>query len=305
MQVYRDVTELIGQTPIVKLQKITPEGGAEIYTKLEFLNPGGSVKDRIALKMIEEAERQGKLKPGGTIVEPTSGNTGIGLAMVGAVKGYRVIVVMPEYASWERRQILAAFGAEVVLTPAEQGTSGAVAWARKLVEENPHYFLPNQFENPVNPQAHRETTAQEILQQMGKDLHGVVVGVGTGGTITGIAEGLKPQLPEVKIIAVEPKSSALLSGGQAGSHRIPGIGPDFIPPILNRDLIDEVIPVRDEEAFAMTRRLAREEGILAGISSGAVVWAALQLAQRWGRGKKILALLADSGDRYFSTGVFS
>jgi len=283
---------------MVRLNRVVPDGAAEIVAKLESLNPAGSVKDRIALSMIEDAERRGILKPGATIVEPTSGNTGIGLAMVAAVKGYRLIVTMPEDMSLARRDLLARFGAEVVLTPALEGMTGAVYAAEELVRNNPDYFMPQQFENPANPEIHRRTTAQEILEATEGRLDAFVAGVGTGGTITGVGEVLKQHNPNILVVAVEPSRSPVLQGGRAGPHGIQGIGASFVPGVLNRRIIDEVIGVGDEEAMTMARRLAREEGLLVGISSGANVVAAIKVAKRLGRGKRVVTILPDTGERY-------
>ncbi|GEA19023.1 cysteine synthase A [Moorella sp. E306M] len=303
MKVAADITQLIGRTPVVSLQRLV-ENGAAIYVKLEYFNPGASVKDRIALSMIEAAEAEGKLKPGATIVEPTSGNTGIGLAMIAAARGYRLIIVMPETMSIERRKLLAAYGAEFILTPGHLGMKGAVDKAMELVRENPDYFMPQQFENPANPDVHRRTTAREILEQMGKDLDAFVAGVGTGGTITGVGEVLKQEIPGIKIIAVEPAASPVLSGGRPGPHKIQGIGAGFIPQVLRREVIDEVVTVSNEDALMTARRLAQMEGLLVGISSGAAVYAALQVARRLGKGKKVLAIAPDTGERYLSTELF-
>jgi cysteine synthase A len=292
------VLDLIGDTPMVRLNRVVPNGAAEIVAKLESLNPAGSVKDRIALSMIEDAERRGILKPGATIVEPTSGNTGIGLAMVAAVKGYRLIVTMPEDMSLARRDLLARFGAEVVLTPALEGMTGAVYAAEELVRNNPDYFMPQQFENPANPEIHRRTTAQEILEATEGRLDAFVAGVGTGGTITGVGEVLKQHNPNILVVAVEPSRSPVLQGGRPGPHAIQGIGASFVPGVLNRRIIDEVIGVGDEEAMAMARRLTREEGLLVGISSGANVVAAIKVAKRIGRGKRVVTILPDTGERY-------
>lgn len=297
------VLDLIGQTPMVRLNRVVPEGAAEILGKLEALNPAGSVKDRIALAMIEDAEERGLLKPGDTIVEPTSGNTGIGLAMVAAVKGYRLILTMPEDMSVERRRLLTRFGAQLVLTPAIEGMSGAVYAAQELVEKNPGYFMPQQFNNPANPEIHRRTTAREILRATGERLDAFVAGVGTGGTITGVGEVLKERLPDVLVVAVEPARSPVLAGGRAGIHGIQGIGASFVPGVLNRDVYDELIQVRDEDAFAMTSRLTKEEGLLVGISSGANVWAAIQVAKRLGPGKRVVTMLCDTGERYLSVNL--
>ncbi len=299
------VLELIGRTPVVRLQRMPVPGSATVWAKLERANPGGSVKDRIGLAMIKAAERGGLLKPGGVIVEPTSGNTGIGLAMVAAVKGYRLILTMPETMSVERRTLLAAYGAEIVLTPGVEGMKGAVAKAEELVRENPGSFMPQQFKNPANPKVHRRTTAVEILQQVDGPIHAFVAGVGTGGTLTGVGEVLKERSPAVQIVAVEPANSPVLSGGQPGPHKIQGIGAGFVPDVLNVVLVDEVITVTNEEALETARRLAREEGLLVGISSGAAAFAALQVAERLGDGKTVVVILPDTGKRYLSTGLFS
>ncbi len=301
--IYRKIYETIGNTPLVKINKLACENCAEVYAKLEGFNPGGSVKDRIALYMIEGAEKEGVLKPGGTIIEPTSGNTGIGLAFVCAAKGYRLIIVMPESMSIERRQVLKAYGAEIILTPASEGMAGAIRLAEQLAKEK-GYFMPLQFENKYNPQAHRETTALEILRDMDGKIDAFVAGVGTGGTITGVGEVFKEKIPGVKIVAVEPEKSALLSGGTHSPHKIQGIGPGFIPKILNRNVIDEVIAVSDEDAFEMTRRLAKEEGLFVGISSGAAMVGALKVAQKLGKGKRVVVVLPDGGNKYLSMGVF-
>ena len=294
------VLDLIGRTPVVRLQRLAPPGGAAVFAKLESYNPGGSVKDRIALSMIEAAERDGRLRPGTVIVEPTSGNTGIGLAMVAAVKGYRLILTMPDTMSLERRSLLELFGAEVVLTPGSEGMRGAVAKAQELVRELGDAFMPQQFENPANPQMHRETTALEVLEQMEGRLDALVVGVGTGGTITGVGEVLKEHIPHLKIYAVEPASSPVLRTGRPGPHRIQGIGADFVPPVLNLDVVDEIIGVRDVDAFVMARRLAAKEGILAGISAGAAAWAALRVAESMDPSRRVLAVFPDTGERYLS-----
>jgi len=293
------VLDLVGDTPLVRLNKVIPEGAAEVLGKLESLNPAGSVKDRIALSMIEAAEAQGLLKPGDTIVEPTSGNTGIGLAMVAAVKGYRLILTMPEHMSVERRKLLSRYGAELVLTPAAEGMNGAVLAARELVEKH-GYFMPQQFDNPANPEVHRRTTAREILKATGGRLDAFVAGVGTGGTITGVGEVLKELLPDLQVVVVEPAGSPLLSGGRPGPHGIQGIGANFVPAVLNRDIYDEVIAVSDEDASAMTGRLTREEGLLVGISAGANVFASVQVARRLGPGKRVVTILPDTGERYLS-----
>ena len=293
--------ELIGDTPMVKLSKVVTAGMASVLGKVESFNPGGSVKDRIALSMIQDAEERGILKPGGTLVEPTSGNTGIGLAMISAIKGYRLILTLPEGMSTERVSLLERFGAEVVMTPAIEGMAGAVKKARELVAAIPDAYMPLQFSNPANPRIHRQTTAQEILKATDGALDAFVAGVGTGGTITGVGEGLKKRNPNIQIIAVEPSASAVLSGKPPGHHRIQGIGAGFVPEVLDRSVIDEVITVEDMEAYHMSRRLAKEEGILTGISAGAAVWAALKVAERLGKGKTVVAILPDTGERYLSS----
>lgn len=305
MKPHKNILSLIGNTPILKLNRISDPESAEIWAKLEGFNPGGSVKDRISLSMIEAAEKDGKLKPGGTIIEPTSGNTGIGLGLVAAVKGYRLVLTMPETMSLERRQILQAFGAELVLTAGSKGMMGAVEEAEIILKKNPEYFMPMQFENPANPEVHRNTTAVEILETLGFEIDGFVSGVGTGGTITGVGEVLKSKKPDTWVVAVEPASSPVLSGGNPGPHKIAGIGTGFYPGVLNTRIYNEIITVSDEDAAEMTRRLAIEEGILAGISSGAAVWAALKAAAKLGKGKKVVVILPDRGDRYLSTGLFS
>lgn len=304
MKIYKDILALIGNTPIVRINHLSPQRGAEIWAKLEGFNPGGSVKDRIALSMIETAEREGKLKQGGTIIEPTSGNTGIGLAMVSAVKGYRLILTMPETMSLERRQLLQAYGTELILTSGEKGMLGAVERAEEIYRENPDYFMPMQFENPANPDIHRRTTAVEIINSIGVP-DAFVAGVGTGGTITGVGEVLKEKKTNVRVVAVEPAASAILSGGSPGRHRIAGIGAGFFPGVLNTKVYDEIIPVTDEDAMEMAKKLSLKEGILVGISSGAAMWAAVKVAERLGPGKRIVVIFPDRGDRYLSTGLFS
>jgi cysteine synthase len=294
------VLELIGRTPMIRLNRLPKPGGAVVVAKLESANPGGSIKDRIALAMIEDAERRGRLKPGVTIVEPTSGNTGIGLAMAAAVKGYRLILTMPDDMSVERRRLLERFGAELRLTPAIEGMTGAVFAANQLVEEHGDYFMPQQFENPANPEIHRRTTAQEILEALDGPADALVVGVGTGGTLTGVGEVLRAKWPDVRIVAVEPARSPVLSGGKARPHPIQGIGASFVPGILNRDIIDRIILVRDEDALTWSRRLAREEGLLVGISAGAAAWAACQVAEELAPGQLVVTVLPDTGERYLS-----
>lgn len=294
------VLDLVGNTPMVRLNRVPGEGCAEILAKVESLNPAGSVKDRIALSMIEDAERRGVLKPGATIVEPTSGNTGIGLAMVAAVKGYRLILTMPEDMSIERRKLFSRFGAELVLTPAIEGMTGAVFAAEELVRKHPNYFMPQQFQNPANPAIHRETTAREILDATGGVLDAFVAGVGTGGTITGVGEVLKARNPAILVVAMEPARSRVLAGGRAGLHAIQGIGASFVPGVLNREVYDELLHVTDEDALAMSRRLAREEGLLVGISAGANVCAAITIGRRLGPGKRVVTVLPDTGERYLS-----
>lgn len=292
--------ELIGGTPLVRLNKVVEAGSAEVLGKCENLNPAGSVKDRIALSMIEAAEKEGRLKPGDTIVEPTSGNTGIGLAMVAAVKGYHLIVTMPEDMSLARRDLLARFGAEVVLTPAIEGMTGAVYAAQEIMSKSPEYFMAQQFENPANPEAHRRTTALELLEGCENRIDAFVAGVGTGGTITGVGEVIKEKLPDVSVIAVEPARSPVLQGGRAGVTGIQGIGAGFAPGILNQEIYDEIISVSDEDAIEMSRTLCSTEGLLVGISAGANVWAALKVAKRLGEGKRVVTILCDTGERYLT-----
>jgi len=299
------VLDLVGRTPVVRLNHAGQPGDAEVFVKLEAFNPAGSIKDRPALFMIEEAERQGKLTPDSIILEATSGNTGIGLAMVAAVKGYRLVIVMPENMSEERKKILSAYGAELVLTPADLGMQGAVEKARQMAEEDQRYFMVKQFENPANVESHYRTTAAEILDQCEGHLDALVCGVGSGGTITGIARLLKESLPQVQVVAVEPSTSAVLSGKPAGPHKIQGIGAGFVPTVLNIDLIDRIIPVTDEAAFETCRLLARKEALLVGISSGAAIYAALQIANELGSGHQVLAIAADGMDKYISTELFN
>ncbi|MEE2787559.1 MAG: cysteine synthase A [Myxococcota bacterium] len=294
------MAELIGQTPLVRLTRIVPAGHAEVLVKLESFNPAGSVKDRIAWSMIERAEQDGALKPGYTIVEPTSGNTGIGLALVAAIKGYRLIITMPDDASPERRKLLEHFGAQVVLTPAKKLMNGAIERARDIVASNPSCFMPQQFDNMANPQIHRETTGREIIEATDGRVDAFVAGVGTGGTITGVGEVLKAHDPAIRIVAIEPQRSQALSGGATKPHGIQGIGAGFIPSICNRDVIDEVLACEDEAAYQMARALAREEGISAGISAGANVWGAIQVAQTLGPGKRVITIICDAWDRYIS-----
>lgn len=302
-KIVNSITELVGETPIVKLNRMVDEDSADVYVKLEYMNPGSSVKDRIALSMIEAAEKEGKLKSSDTIIEPTSGNTGIGLAMIAAAKGYKTILVMPETMSMERRNLLRAYGAELVLTPGPEGMRGAVQKARELAKEN-GYYMPQQFENPANPEVHRHTTGKEIVEQMGEQLDAFVAGIGTGGTITGAGEVLKETYPSIKIYAVEPKDSPILSGGNPGPHKLQGLGANFVPDILNTSIYEGIIHVATEEAFEYARRTAKEEGILGGISSGAAIYAALQVAKELGKGKKVLTVLPSNGERYLSTPLY-
>ena len=307
-KIVQSVTDLIGDTPLVRLNRLVPEDRAEIYVKLEYQNPGASVKDRIAISMVEVAEQEGKLKPGDTIVEPTSGNTGIGLALVAAAKGYKAILVMPETMSIERRNLLRAYGADLVLTPGSEGMNGAVKKAEELVKENPGYFMPQQFKNQANVKIHRETTGPEIVEAINSldgKLDAFVAGIGTGGTISGAGEVLKANFKDVKVYAVEPAGSPILSGGNPGPHKIQGIGANFIPDILNREVYDEVITVENEDAFDYARRAAKEEGILCGISSGAAIFAALQVAKKLGKGKRVVAIVPSNGERYLSTPLFN
>jgi cysteine synthase len=303
MRVAQSVSELIGKTPIVKLNRIVESDSADIYLKLEFMNPGSSVKDRIALAMIEDAEKNGLLKEGDTIIEPTSGNTGIGLAMVAAAKGYNAILVMPETMSIERRNLLRAYGAELVLTPGPEGMGGAIRKATELAKEH-GYFIPQQFKNQSNPEIHRLTTGPEIIEQMGDQLDAFIAGIGTGGTITGAGEVLKEAYKDIKIYAVEPADSPVLSGGKPGPHKIQGIGAGFVPETLDVEVYDEIIQVKTEQAFEYARRVAKEEGILVGISSGAVIYAATEVAKKLGKGKKVLVIIPSNGERYLSTPLY-
>ncbi|OOC57702.1 cysteine synthase A [Paenibacillus ihbetae] len=307
-KVVNNVTELIGDTPLVRLNRIVPEDSAEIYLKLEYQNPGASVKDRIAVSIVEEAEKEGRLKPGDTIIEATSGNTGIGLAMVAAAKGYKAVIVMPETMSLERRNLLRAYGAELVLTPGSEGMNGAVKKAEEILKENSGFFMAEQFKNQANVKIHRETTGPEIveaIESIGGTLDAFVAGIGTGGTITGAGEVLKSQYPDIKIYAVEPAASPILAGGKPGPHKIQGIGANFVPEILNQEIYDEIIHVENDEAFETSRRVAKEEGVLGGISSGAAVFAALKVAKELGKGKRVVAVIPSNGERYLSTPLYN
>ena len=297
------VLDVVGGTPLVRLNRLPKVGGGVVLAKMESLNPGGSVKDRIAVSMIEDAERHGRLKPGATVVEPTSGNTGIGLAMVCAVRGYRLILTMPDDMSVERQRLLSRYGAEIHLTPAIEGMTGAVFAAQELLREHPDYFMPQQFENPANPDVHRRTTALEILEATDDHVDVFVAGVGTGGTVTGVGEVLRERLPGVRVIGVEPTRSPVLSGGRARPHGIQGIGASFVPGVLNRAVMDEVMQVRDEDATATSRRLAREEGLLVGISAGANVWAACRVAEALTSDQIVVTVLCDTGERYLSVSL--
>ena len=307
-KIYTSADQLIGKTPLLEFVHIEKELGleAKILAKLEYFNPAGSVKDRIAKAMIDDAEASGKLKPGSVIIEPTSGNTGIGLASVAAARGYRIIIVMPETMSVERRQLMKAYGAELVLTEGTKGMKGAIAKAEELAQEIPDSFIPGQFVNPANPAVHRATTGPEIWEDTDGQVDIFVAGVGTGGTVTGVGEYLKSQNPDVKVIAVEPATSPVLSKGTPGAHKIQGIGAGFVPAVLNTGVYDEIIPVENEDAFATGKRIGKSEGVLVGISSGAAVWAAIEIAKRpENKGKTIVALLPDTGDRYLSTPLFA
>jgi len=300
----RSILDLIGSTPVVRLRSLPGNNDAEVWAKMECFNPGGSVKDRICLNMVETAEHEGKLKPGATIVEPTSGNTGIGLALTAAVKGYRLILTMPDTMSEERRSLLAAYGARLILTPDTKGMGGAIHKAEELLQEHSDYFMPQQFNNPANPEIHRKTTAVELLKQF-KRIDAFVAGIGTGNTITGVGEVLKDRIKNVRVCAVEPAASPVISGGEPGYHKIQGIGAGFIPAVLNRQVLDEIITVSDEDAVIYARRLAAEEGLLVGISSGAACCAALKVAQNLGKGHVVVTIFADKGEHYLSTDLFS
>ncbi len=297
------IAELVGQTPVVKLNRVTDENSADVYLKLEYFNPGSSVKDRIALAMIEAAEEAGSLKPGATIIEPTSGNTGIGLAMIAAAKGYNAILVMPETMSLERRNLLRAYGAQLVLTPGPEGMGGAIRKAEELAKEN-GYFVPQQFNNGANPEVHRNTTAQEIVSQFGDQLDAFIAGIGTGGTITGVGQVLREKYEGIKVYAVEPSDSPVLSGGKPGPHKIQGIGAGFVPKVLDTDVYDEIVQVTGDQAYEAARSTAKKEGVLAGVSGGAAIYAALKVAKELGKGKKVLAIIPDNGERYFSTPLY-
>jgi cysteine synthase len=306
MSIAEDVTQLVGNTPLVRLRRVTDGAAADVVAKLEFFNPANSVKDRIGVAMLDAAEEAGLLKPDTIILEPTSGNTGIALAMVAAARGYKIVLTMPETMSIERRKLLLAYGAELVLTPGAEGMPGAIAKAEELAKTDQRYFVPQQFENPANPAIHRKTTAEEIWRDTDGKVDIFVAGVGTGGTITGVAQVLKERKPSVQIVAVEPAASPVLSGGKKGPHPIQGIGAGFVPPVYEEDLVDEIITVANEDAFDLARRLAREEGLLVGISSGAAVWAALQVARRpENAGKLIVVVLPSFGERYLSTALFA
>ena len=301
-RVGNSVIDLVGNTPLVKLNRLTGPDDADVYLKLEFFNPGSSVKDRIALAMVETAEKNGDLKEGSTIIEPTSGNTGIGLAMIAAAKGYKSVLVMPDTMSLERRNLLRAYGADLVLTPGAEGMKGAISKAEQLAEEN-GWYLPQQFNNAANPEVHRLTTGPEIANALDQ-VDAFVAGIGTGGTITGVGEVLKERFPGISIVAVEPEDSAILSGGKPGPHKIQGIGAGFVPKVLNTEVYDEIIQVSNDDSYTYARRAAREEGILGGVSSGAAIAAALQVAKKLGKGKTVVAILASNGERYLSTPLY-
>jgi cysteine synthase A len=304
-RIFDDITATIGNTPLVRLRRLAEGTGAEVLVKLEWFNPLASVKDRIGVAMIDAAERDGRLKPGGTIIEPTSGNTGIGLAFVAAARGYRCVLTMPDSMSMERRVLLMALGAEVILTPGPKGMKGAIAKAHQLLEQNPDWYMPQQFDNPANPEIHRRTTAEEIWRDTGGRIDVLVAGVGTGGTLTGTGQVLKQRNPQLRVVAVEPADSPVLAGGDPGPHKIQGIGAGFVPSILDREVIDEVIGVANEEAFEVSRRAAREEGLLTGISSGAMISAALEIARRpESEGRRIVAIIPSCGERYLSTALY-
>jgi cysteine synthase A len=306
MKIANDVTELVGNTPLVRIRRLTEGSAANVVAKLEFYNPAHSVKDRIGVAMIDAAEKAGKIKPDSIILEPTSGNTGIALAMVAAARGYKCVIIMPETMSKERRQIMRAYGAELILTPGPAGMSGAIAKAEELAAADPRYFIPQQFENPANPEIHRKTTAEEIWRDTEGKVDFVVAGVGTGGTLTGVAEALKMRKPSLQVIAVEPDASPVLSGGQKGPHPIQGLGAGFIPKVLNTKAYDEVVRVTGDDAFTTARRAAKEEGILVGISSGAALWAAVQVSLRpENAGKLIVVIIPDFGERYLSTALYA
>ena len=305
VKAHADITELIGGTPLVRLNRLSKPGGATIYAKVESFNPGGSFKDRICLNMINEAERLGKLKPGGTIVEPTSGNTGIGLALVAAVRGYKLILVMPESMSMERASLLSSYGAQLVLTAAWEGMKGSIKEAESIVAQNPSYYMPDQFSNPANPDMHRKTTGPEIVNALDGRVDAFVAAVGTGGTITGCGEVIRQRNPDAKIVAVEPSGSPVLSGGDPGPHKIQGIGANFIPSILDREVYDQVIDATYADAIATARRLCREEGIFSGVSTGAICWAALEVAKKLGAGKTVVFVVCDYGERYSTHELWS
>jgi len=307
-RVANNITELIGNTPLVRLNNIVPEGSAEVLLKLEYFNPGSSVKDRIAIRIIEEAEKEGLLQKGDTIIEATSGNTGIGIALVAAARGYKAVLVMPETMSFERRNLLRAYGAELILTPGAEGMNGAIRVAQEILERNPNYFPARQFDNIANVNIHRDTTGPEIIvaiDTLDGELGGFVAGIGTGGTITGAGEVLKHKYPTIQIVAVEPAVSPVLSGGKAAPHKIQGIGAGFIPSILNTQIYDQIITVTNEQAFETARLVARQEGILGGISSGAAIYAAIQLAKQLGKGKRVVAVVPSNGERYLSTVLYA